>query len=230
MRARRKLVRAPAVPRGGGRGRGEGARRAPPAGGARLGAPARAGNCCTRCAPPGASARAWLQLAWLRRVCRCGSAIAALHLHYGKPRQRCEQRSPRLATRSSNAADRFRFITRYYQLRAAPACSQCELRNRLECGTCCACASTYGHVYALARANAHAWLQLAWLRHAACGTTMQQRTLAALHLPGRRRRCEQRSPRLATRYTNALPADGARYNCSVLPRPPRPQQAGAVSS
>ncbi len=156
---------------------------------------ARVGTCGTLCAPARASAHAWLQLAELRHDQQCSSSTAALHLR-GR-RLRCEQRSPLLATRVGDA--RSASSTCYNQRPAAPARSHSDVRNRLECGTGCAPVSTCGTLCAAARASAHAWLQLAWLRH----THRSGSAVAGLHLSGRRRHCEQRSPRLATRLGSA---------------------------
>jgi hypothetical protein len=134
-------------------------------------------------------------------------------LHLRGRRQRCKQRSARHATRLGSA--RSASTTRYKQLRAAAArllCNQCvkscgmrHLLRTLEhvCARVCTCA----HRCAILAASAHAWLQLAWLRHA----QRCRSVVTALRLPGRRQRGEQRSPCHATRVDNARSADTTRY-------------------
>jgi hypothetical protein len=122
---------------------------------------ARVRTCGTLCAPAGASAHAWLQLAWLRHAHRCGNAVAALK-QPGRRRRR-QQRPPRPATRLGYA--RYASNMRYKQMRELRR-SQCKraqspgiMRHLVStCGHVCARVAPCAHLLATVRTRGCSWL------------------------------------------------------------------------
>ncbi len=109
---------------------------------------ARVAPCAHMVAPARTRACSWLD---------CGPSSAAAGDRVSSPARPSPVFRPtplRLATRLSNARNNASAAL-YNQLRAAPARSQCNVHNRLECGTCCAPVSTCGHVSARVAPGAH---------------------------------------------------------------------------
>jgi hypothetical protein len=143
--------------------------------------------------------------------------VAALHLP-ARPSPALRAPVGRRASRHDSAerANRVQGVISSCPLRHA-ARSQCDVRNRLERGTCCAPVGTCPHTLCVpARADAHAWLQLVQLRRSAPMRQPVRRADAAagaaLHLRRRGLQRCQRSPRLATRLGYARSASSTRYN------------------
>jgi hypothetical protein len=156
----------------------------------------------TLCAAARARAHAWLQLAWLQRVQALGQRDRSASPARPSPALGAAFAPPVKRFSSARSAS----TTLYNQLCAARARSCCGcakssgMRHLLRTHEhVCARVRARGTLCAAARAHAHAWLQLARLRHwQCCGSAV-----AALHQLGRRRHCDQRPPRLTTRLGKA---------------------------
>jgi hypothetical protein len=121
----------------------------------------------TLCAPAHADARAWLQLAWLRHAQRCSSRrVRDASVTCQAVGLRAAFTSPRYTTRPRAAQYSALYPAARCGSSFAPRCAKLSgmrhlLRTREHP---CAPVRTRGTQCAPAGANAHAWLQLAWLR------------------------------------------------------------------